>query len=213
MTRSSAQDDGALWHEARWGSYKQSTAGARIGRAERAAETRRPQAPDPGNAGEGRISMKIYIRGLGSVDSRADARDRADATEASHTVYDTSGPTRIPTYADRRARGLPPLRERVDRSARRHARARAVRRRSTGSGAKRCPNSTPFALPATRTRAPREAGRERHADALRAARRDHARDGVHRDSRGTARRNSCATKSRAGAPSFRRTSIIPRASR
>ena len=153
-------------------------------------------------------------------------------------VYDTSGPYTDPAVKIDIRSGLAAAARRLDRRARRHQgtcradfelRRRAARRSET--------RRTAFQSEAHA--APRQSGHECVADALRAPRHHHAGNGIHRNSREPAprrafridhapasgarvsappcrkrsRRNSCATKSRAAARSFRPTSTIRKPSR
>ena len=94
------------------------------------------------------------------------------------------------------ARACAPLRAEVDRGAQRHRGARrpelALRAR-----APRRSEARAAALQPEAQAAPREAGHERVADALRAPRHHHAGDGIHRDPREPAPRRRCPSSSRA----------------
>ena len=127
----------------------------------------------------------------------------------------------------------------LDRSARRQREARRFHLAVHAPSCERA-RARRRALSVAAQAASREGRRERLADALRAARHRHAGDGIRRDPRepearcdarsasaeaasgtvvrrrrcrNSSRRNSCATKSRAAARSFRTTSTIPNPSR
>ena len=195
-------------------------------------------------------SRKIYVQG-----SRADMRVPMREISQSDTPASFGRPSRIrrspctthpgptPTRGrDRHPQGTGAAARSLDRRARRHRRAcRAhvgVRPGAPGrSRARRAAFRPPPAAAA------REAGRQRHADALRAPGHRDAGDGVRRDPREPAARgdgravsrerapaarraelrrgdprrrsrpSSCATKSRAAARSFRATSTTRKPSR
>ena len=148
------------------------------------------------------------------------------------------GPVHRPDREDRHPLGPRGAARAVDRRARRHRGTRGAELRLRRRAPAR-PEARRTALQPEAPAAPRGRGRERHADALRAPRHRHAGDGVHRHPREPAdgrpfgdaaaastrattsaprcrrrsRPSSCATKSRAAAPSSRRTSITRRPSR
>ena len=191
-------------------------------------------------------SRKIYIEG-----SRADLRVPVREITQSETsasfgaepnpaifVYDTSGPYTDPTAKIDIRSGLAPLRARwiAERDD-----SEELAGPTSRFGVDRLNDPKLAELRFNLHRRPRRAlsRRERHADALRAARHRHAGDGVHRDPREPAARraaavqccasiagqsfgaqlpqssppSSSATKSRAAARSFRPTSIIRKPSR
>ncbi len=191
-------------------------------------------------------SRKIYIEGS-RADIRVPMREIAQSetsasfgTEANPpiTVYDTSGPYTDPSVTIDIRSGLAPLRARWITE---RADIEELAGPSSRFGVDRLNDPKLAELRFNLHRRPRraQAGHQRHADALRAARHCHARDGVHRDSREPAGRraaalccgvsiranrsahrcrnrshpSSSATKSRAAARSFRPTSIIRKPSR
>ena len=161
-------------------------------------------------------------------------------TNPPFAVYDTSGPYTDPAVDDRFSlRALPAARA-LDRGAWRHRSSSPIPRRLRRRMRLTIRSSPTCASIAARRPRRARSRRQCHADALRAARHRHARDGVHRDSREPAARraaakaaarastrasrsarrcrsssrpNSCATKSRAAARSFRPTSITRKPSR
>ena len=78
---------------------------------------------------------------------------------------------------------------RLDRGARRHRSTGRARRPPTGSERLPIPSSRRLRFDLQAHAAPRQAGHERHADALRAPRHRHAGDGIHRDPREPAPRD------------------------
>ena len=195
-------------------------------------------------------SRKIYVQGS-RPDIRVPMREISQSdTPASFgaeknpplAVYDCSGPYTDPTAHDRHPQGTGALRaawiaERGDTvelpgPTSTYGQARLARPRARG-----------HALRPPSQAASRQARRQRHADALRAPRHRHARDGVRRHpresparrarsrafpracagsirarasvrrSRRSSRRSSCATKSRAAARSSPPTSITRKPSR
>ncbi len=97
-------------------------------------------------------------------------------------VYDTSGPYTDPDVRIDLRKGLPDVRSRLDRRARRHRNPpRPDLRVRPGAPGRRQPRR-----PALRPRAhaaPGQGGRQRLADALRAPRHHHAGNGIHRHPR------------------------------
>ena len=165
-------------------------------------------------------SRKIYVEGSRARHPRADARDRADATRRPRSARRR---TRRSSSTTPRART--PIRRRRSTSARACPRCaqRWIDERGDTVELDRpdldatARSGSPIrarglALRPASQAAPREAGRQRHADALRAPRHRHARDGVHRDprepaARGDARalageRAPAASRARASAPRF-----------
>ena len=195
-------------------------------------------------------SRKIFVAGLAARHPRADARDRAvgyaglvrGREESADRRLRHVGPVHRSGCDDRHPQGAAAVARAMDRRARRHRRARradvGVRPRAACR-----PDARRLALRSHRKPRRAQARRQCLADALRAPRHDHARDGVHRDprepeARGDAahaagdrhaparraelrrgdprtssRRSSCAARSRAAARSSRATSIIRKPSR
>ena len=142
-------------------------------------------------------SRKIYVEGS-RPDIRVPMREISQSdTPASFgaeknpplAVYDCSGPYTDPAASIDIRKGLAAAARRVDRRAQRHGRARRpdvdVR-----PGAPRRSRARRLSLRPASQAAPRQAGRQRDADALRAPRHRHARDGVHRDPREPAARRA-----------------------
>ena len=126
--------------------------------------------------------------------SRRATRPRSFGAEKNPplVVYDTSGPYTDPPATIDIRRGLPALRapwiaERGDtrRTRRPHVRPTAARASPTRS-------SPACASTSRASRSARRRRRQRHADALRAARHRHAGDGVRRDPREPAARARCS---------------------
>ena len=126
------------------------------------------------------------------------ARSRSAGGEPPLRVYDTSGPQGHDVRD-----GLPLLRQRGSVARRRRERAAVADHR---------PARTPRCRALRRAR-PALAAAAGDAAALRAPRRRHAGDGVHRHPRRVRRRVRPRRKSRAAAPSSRPTSTIPSSSR
>ena len=136
-------------------------------------------------------SRKVYVEGVARRHARADARDLADATRpppsAPRRIRRCTSTTRAARTRTRRrastsAAGLAPLRaswieergdtERLDGPSSRYGRERLAD-----------PKLAELRFELKRLPRRAQAGRERHADALRAPRHRHARDGVRRDPR------------------------------